>query len=352
MTVNTAIIGCGPAARNQHLPALQLNPKANLVALCDLDTEALQKAETEGVRTYTDIEELVENEALDSVHICTPPQTRVDIAGTVMPHGIDVLFEKPLAASVSDGQRLKELAAEHDVLASVVHNKLFTPYFRKARKRVENGDVGDVVATDVIHSSDSDLTETHRDGWVNELPGGEIGEGLPHRIYMALAFCDGLGEVECVSFRNRENVDNIAFDGICIQIRDESGDQLVSVRVLTNTINREQLTVYGSDGELVVDNNLKAVRSSTFEDTTAKGIVKESVSQVIQQLRGVAENALGFATRTAYRKMDDPRGEESDSHFVLIDHYLDAVQSGGEPPVTLDEGIETVEVLEIIDRMT
>jgi len=76
------------------------------------------------------------------------------------------------------------------------------------------------------------------------------------------------------------------------------------------------------------------------------------VAQASQQLSAVAENAFGFAKRTAYRKMDDPRGEESDSHYVLIDRYLDAVQSGGNPPVTLDEGIDTIRVLEALEQMT
>lgn len=352
MTVKTAVIGCGPAARNQHLPALQLNPDAKLVALCDLNADALRQVSVDGVATYTDIEKLVETESLDSVHVCTPPQTRVDIAETVMPHDINVLFEKPLAASVSDAERIAELAAKHDVLASVVHNKLFTPHFRYAQQRVDGGDVGDVIATDVIYGSDADLTDTHRDTWVNELPGGEIGEGLPHRIYMALAFCDGLGDVECISYRNLENVDDVAFDGVCIQMKDKSGNQLVTVRVLTNTISREALTVYGTEGELVVDNNLKSIRTSSFNDATAKGMIKESVTQAAQLMRGVVKNALGFATRVAYRKIDDPQGEESDSHYVLIDHYLDAVQSGGDPPVTLAEGTDTIRVIEAIDEMT
>ncbi len=352
MTIKTAVIGCGPAARNQHLPALRVNPDAELVALCDIDTEALQRASVEGVKAYTDVEELIETESLDSVHICTPPQTRVDIAESVMPYNINVLFEKPLAASVSEAERLAELADEHGVLASVVHNKLYTPHFRKARRLVDKDEIGDVIATDVLHSSDADLTDTHRDMWVNELPGGEIGEGLPHRIYMALAFTDALGRIECISHRNLAGIDNLEFDGICVQIQDETGDQLITIRVLTNSISRETLTISGTDGELVVDNKLKSVRTSTFEDTTAKGIVKESVSQATQLIRGVTENAIGFATRVVYRKMNDPRGQESNSHYVLIDNYIDAVQSDGDPPVPLAEGTETIKIMESIDKMS
>lgn len=352
MTVKTAVIGCGPAARNQHLPALRTNPDAELVALCDLDPDALRQAAVGDVATYTDIAELVETETLDSVHVCTPPQTRVDIAEIVMPHGIDMLFEKPLAASVAEAERLAELAEEHGILASVVHNKLFTPHFRSARRRVSRNEVGEVIATDVVFSSDADLTETHRDAWVNELPGGEIGEGLPHRIYMALAFSNELGDVECISHRNLSGVDEVAFDGIAIQMRDQSGDQLITIRVLTNTISREVLTVYGTEGELVVDNNLKSVRISTFADTSPEGIIKESVYQAGQFVRGIAENAFGFAKRVAYRKMDDPRGEESDSHYMLIDSHLSAVESGGDPPVDLADGTDPIRVMEAITEAT
>jgi predicted dehydrogenase len=111
------------------------------------------------------------------------------------------------------------------------------------------------------------------------------------------------------------------------------------------------LTVYGTDGEVVIDNNLKTFRTSTFDDTTATGIIKESVSQASQQLFGVVENALGLAKRVAYRKMDDPRGEESDSHYVLIDKYLNSIQTDTKPPVTLAEGTDTIRVLEAIENM-
>lgn len=352
MTIKTGVIGCGPPARNQHIPALQINPDAELVAVCDLDVEALQQVSIGGVTTYTDVEEMIKTESLDSVHVCTPPQTRLKIAEIVIPHEINILFEKPLASSVSEAKRIAELATEYDVLASVVHNKLFTPHFRHARQQVDQGEVGDVIATDIIYSDDMDLTDTHRDAWVNELPGGEIGEGLPHRVYMTLEFCDGFGGVEAISCRNLADVGDVAFDGISIQMKNGNGDQLVTVRVLTNTISREELTIYGTEGELVVDNNLRSIRTSSFEDQTATGIIEESFGQAIQLMRGIFTNAVGFIKRVVYRKMNDNRGQQSDSHYVLIDRYLDSVQSGGNPPVTLEEGIDTIRVMETVDKMT
>jgi predicted dehydrogenase len=66
-------------------------------------------------------------------------------------------------------------------------------------------------------------------------------------------------------------------------------------------------------------------------------------------VKNVVETGFGFAKRLAYEKMDDARSEGSNGHYVQIDRFIEAVDTGTEVPVTLEESLETVEVLEALE---
>jgi predicted dehydrogenase len=348
--VRSAVVGTGIVGQNEHIPILELHPQAELVAICDADETVLQETETEAdVGRYTDVEAMLENESLDSVHVCTPPQTRVPIVETLARENIDILFEKPLAASTDDVDRLAELADEHDVTMSVVHHKLFTPHYREATRRVRDGGIGEVVGVTMLYSEQDAAQDSPRGEWVYELPGGEIGEGLPHQAYLPLAFVDGLGEINCVSKQRFADLDRIGFDGVAIEATDDTGRTLVTIRVLYNSTSQDTLILNGTQGELTVDHLRKGVFDTTTTGEGAKSLVTGSVKEGFQLGFNILTTGLGFVKRLAYRRMDDERGEEANGHFVLIDRYLDAVQTGSEPPVTLQDGRETIELIEALE---
>nr|MDQ2999081.1 Gfo/Idh/MocA family oxidoreductase [Chloroflexota bacterium] len=72
-----AVIGTGWWSTYTHIPALQANLAAELVALCDADDQRLQAAaQAYGVeRTYADHQAMLANEALDGIVIATPHAT-------------------------------------------------------------------------------------------------------------------------------------------------------------------------------------------------------------------------------------------------------------------------------------
>jgi len=348
--VRSAVIGTGIVGQQEHIPILELHPRAKLVAICDADEGTLDGAAsgTEAA-TYTDAEEMIDNEELDSVHVCTPPQTRVPLAELLAPEGINILFEKPLTATTEDVDRLQELADEHGVTMSVVHHKLFTPHYRQTRERVRQGEIGEIVGVTMLYSGRGDPEETQRGEWVYDLPGGELGEGLPHQAYLPLAFVDELGDVNCVSKQQFGSPDRIDFDGVGIEATDATGRKLITIRVLHHSTMQDRLILNGTDGELTVDHYRKGVFDTTTRGDDAKSLVTDTVEEGFELGFNVLTTGLGFVKRLAYRRMDDERGEEANGHYVLIDQYLQAVQTGDDPPVTLQEGRETIELIEALE---
>lgn len=351
-TFRIAIVGMGNAGPNRHLPAIDAHPRAEAVAFCDLDDSRLREtAEGRDVSTYTDYHELLDEQDLDAVHLCTPPQTHLDIASDIMLAGVPVLIEKPVAMSSDEVKELIEVRDETETPVSVVHNRLFLPYVQDAINRVESGEIGDVVSVTMLLSKEDDLSETFRGDWVFDLPGGELGEGSPHQVYVPMAFVEGLGEICGVGTQNYRRYESpVDFDGAGIEALDDDGRRLISIKMLANSATRDTLFVHGTKGEIQIDFVKRGIFvNKNKERYSVKAFLNENLSSTAQTVKNVVETGFGFAKRLAYEKMDDARSEESNGHYVQIDRFIEAVDTGTEVPVTLEESLETVEVLEALE---
>jgi predicted dehydrogenase len=75
--VRVAFIGAGAVTAYHHLPGLRLDPRAELVAICDTSSELLNKRQEEWnvADATTDPEALCKSENVDAVVIATPNDT-------------------------------------------------------------------------------------------------------------------------------------------------------------------------------------------------------------------------------------------------------------------------------------
>ena len=98
------LIGCGGIAKGAHIPAYLAEGRAKIVALCDIKkdrAEALKKTLFRDADVYEDYRELLKDESIDYVDICTPNYLHSVIAVDALNAGKHVLCEKPDAVSVS-----------------------------------------------------------------------------------------------------------------------------------------------------------------------------------------------------------------------------------------------------------
>lgn len=110
-THRTAVIGCGDIARAGHVPAILEHPAFELVALCDIDEPraASLAAEYSVATVCADYRELLPANDIDAVVIATHPEHSVEIAIDAMNAGKAVLDEKPIATTIEDANRLREV---------------------------------------------------------------------------------------------------------------------------------------------------------------------------------------------------------------------------------------------------
>ncbi|MFI3237957.1 MAG: Gfo/Idh/MocA family oxidoreductase [Lachnospiraceae bacterium] len=110
------IIGYGTIAPI-HRAVLEGMEQVSLVAICDID--ATKKELVGDIHFYTQIEEMLEKESLDCVHICLPHYLHVPVTILCASKGIDVFTEKPLGLNYAQCEELFGIEEKYGVKIGV-----------------------------------------------------------------------------------------------------------------------------------------------------------------------------------------------------------------------------------------
>ena len=107
--LRAAVIGIGFIGV-VHIEQLRRLGNVEVVAITDF-SGAEEKAKAHYVpKAYSDYKEMLDNEKLDCVHICTPNNTHYDIAMYAMEHGVNVVCEKPMTCTAEEAAKLAAYA--------------------------------------------------------------------------------------------------------------------------------------------------------------------------------------------------------------------------------------------------
>lgn len=131
-----AVIGVGHLGQH-HARILAAMPDVDLVAVVDKRPErAAEIAAKRGTAPLTDASTLTGR--VDAVIIATPTVSHVEIALPFVEAGAAVLVEKPLAANLTEADRLVEAAAARGTLLATGHTERFNPAVAAARPLVSS----------------------------------------------------------------------------------------------------------------------------------------------------------------------------------------------------------------------
>lgn len=119
-----------------------------LKAIADITTE--EYAQKYGVRLYRTAEEMIEKENLDMVCVCSDNTLRAKYTEIAAQSGKDVFIAKPMAASLADADKIVNAAQSNNVLISSCSPARFDGAIREAHKRVEAGEIGEVLTARVL----------------------------------------------------------------------------------------------------------------------------------------------------------------------------------------------------------
>ncbi len=132
--INVAVIGVGAFGRNHARVYRQLQQESGvrLVGVVDPDNSRADAVALEfGCSAFHSIEEMLcANHGVQAASIAVPTVLHLEAARTLMEAGIDVLIEKPMAATLGEADELIRLAAAHRRVAQVGHLERFNPAVR------------------------------------------------------------------------------------------------------------------------------------------------------------------------------------------------------------------------------
>ena len=108
--VKVGIIGCGGIANGKHMPSLAKLPNVELVAFCDIVIERAEAARakygTSDAKVYEDYKELLADESIEVVHVCTPNRSHSFITVDALDAGKHVMCEKPMAINSAEAKKM------------------------------------------------------------------------------------------------------------------------------------------------------------------------------------------------------------------------------------------------------
>jgi len=320
-TVGWAIIGCGRVAERRVAPAIKRASGATLVGFCsrDLARAGAYAGRHEAPRAYATLDEVLQDDAVKAVYLCTPNVLHATQAEACLAAGRHVLVEKPLAVSSEDARRLAAAARRAGRVLGVVHQQRFHPANLHLIRLMDDQKLG----KPLIVRMQIGIWYPPTDNWRFDPAmsgGGALMDLGPHAIDLMLQVG---GPVAAVSSWTA----NLHFQG---PVEDFCHARLEFVRGGVGLLEVSycvrayggRIEVYGDAGTFIADGSLQ--QAQLFRSTLRLG-----------------ESQTPAEVREDYYH---------DAFVDAIEDFTDAVREGREPTVRAADGQAVIEVIEAAYR--
>lgn len=147
--LQVAIIGCGGIANKKHLPALKSqSDKCEIVAFCDIEIDRAERAAKEygtvDAKVYADYNELLKDENIDVVHVCTPNVSHSPITVASFEAGKHVMCEKPMAHTTEAAEKMMDAWKKSGKKFTVGYQNRFRKDTQMLSEACKAGDLGEI----------------------------------------------------------------------------------------------------------------------------------------------------------------------------------------------------------------
>jgi len=337
--MKVGLIGCGRVA-HIHMKAYKEINDADVVAVADADidkTKTFAQIYKIG-KVFSDYKELLELKDLGFVDVCTPTSTHETIVREAAKAGVNVLLEKPMGRNSAECERMIEESRKHGIRICVCHNQLFFPHVRRL-KSIADSENFELLSFRTSHRENFEWLKAHglAQPWnVSPEHGGILWEVGTHLAYLQLHFLNDINEVYALGAKAKYPV----WDDFIVLLRTSSGRWGI---MEISWIAKESEIMYeiaSSDGK----------RVQTF---LPHGYIIERMQEPPANAAGVAHNFLTDLKRL-YRKWlkftVDQIKKPNLGHPDLISAYIKSLEENAHPPVTGEDGRNSIKLLECIEE--
>ena len=299
-----------------------------MVAIADTDPGAQAFAATSAPEAtwYSSVDAMLAKSEIDAVVVAVPPSCHRTVATEAFERGLHVYLEKPIAASLDDGEAIVAAWRRAGTVARIGFNCRFNLLYREMQAGIASGSIGSPVA---VRSS---LTA----GWPNDAAwrpnpsrgGGALLELASHHVdLLRFLFNTEIAHVSATTWSNRED-DEAAM----LQCSLTNGVHAQTL-VCYGTVEEDRFEVYGSEGKLVIDRYNSLVVEQV--PLRATGGIAASLQRTRRELGALP---YGLAKRRA-------PGQEPSFAASLSAFVTSAVEGRSGTP-SLDDGLASLRVID------
>ncbi len=326
------IIGTGMMGI-EHIGNLNALDGALVTAIADPDPGSRDRgqAAAEGpVSVHTDHRALLEADECDAVVVASPNMTHIDVLRDVLATDLPVLVEKPLCTTVEDCQEVIKLAADRTGLVWVGLEYRYMPPVARLIAELGTGAVGSVHMVAIREHRFPFLVKVGNWNRFSRNTGGTLVEKCCHFFDLMTLLAAGRPTRVMASGAQSVNHLDEVYDGersdiidnayVIVEYDNGARGMLDLCMFAEATHNQEEITVVGDRGKL---------EALIPEDVVRIGRRGEHrIGQV--ESHAVADDSIPYA------------GLHHGSSYVEHREFLDAVRSGSEPAVSLEDGLLSV----------
>ena len=323
--LKVGLIGCGYMGWF-HARVYHESAAADLVAVADLNNSIEAKVKTSfNCAFFNDYEVMLKSADLDAVDICLPDEMHVQPALAAARAGKHMLIEKPMATSVQDCLKINKACESAGVRYMVAHLLRFDPGYRRLYNAVKNGEVGEV-----IH-----LSAERKNPRL-------IAERLQGRASML--FYAGIHDIDLLQWISRKRITRVYAQRVSKLNKAWNTDDCIFILA-----NLGEDTIANIEYSWVLPKNFPAKLKARMEVYGSKAAMFLN-----RPNRGVEI----FKEKDAdlpYELTDTIHWPDLDGRIVgdlkyQIEHFIDALQTGGDFYMPGAEAISAVNVVEAIVR--
>jgi predicted dehydrogenase len=332
-SIRVGIVGYGLGGSTFHAPLVAATPGLELIAIATSNAERVAKAKARypAVHLYDKIEQMLAAEPLDLVVISTPHATHAPYARAALEHGCHVVVDKPFATTSAEARDLAAMAKLHGRLAIPFQNRRWDNEILTVQKLIRDGTIGEIQRYESRYER---WRPNPKARWMEpgaaERGEGVLGDLTVHLVDQALLLFGPARRVYA-EFVTQNPLVHVT-DDVFIAITHKSG---VIAHLFTSpnvAILGPRLTVLGSKGAYV-----------------KHGIDPQEEALLAGGIPGSA--GWGEELATSWGKVgagDDvhPLRSEPGNYLAFYEATARAIRDGAAPPVTTEQGIAMMELLD------
>ena len=333
--IKIGVVGLGRIGMSVHKDCLLARPdKYEVVAACDLIEERCEKfKEAFGCRTYTNIEDLINDPEVEVVDIATRSCDHYAHAKMALLAGKSALVEKPFCRTYEEAKELVELGSQPaGPKVFVRHNRRLEEGFLQVNEIINSGILGDVYEIRLARNS-----YQRRNDWqtIKEFGGGQLLNWGPHIVDHAIQFCGGayekvFSEVKRVTaVGDAEDHIKLVFKGVNGRIVDMEISGGVALKV-------PEYLVYGTKGTLKIEG-----QTMTLKYLDPKVELADIKADPATPGSG---SAFGNSEKLVW--IEETRPTSDGKTEAIWDYFYEAYRNNKPYPITSAQAIEVVRTLE------